>query len=292
MPEKVILDTDIGSDIDDAVALAYLLANPDCDLLGVTTVSGQAVERAKLASALCMAAGRDVPVFPGVEEPLKAVQRQPLARQSAVLDRWPHRKTFPQGGPNTFIAETVRHDPGEITLLSIGPMTNIARLFVEYPDTALLLKSLVIMGGRFGPAPRGRGTEEWNVLCDPHAAAIAYSAPVNLHRSVGLDVTMKLQMPAADVRRRFQTGLLRPVLDMAEVYFSDEKVITFHDPLAAVCIFHPEVCKFEKGRAVVKAEPNDEGRFMNWRPDARGPHEAAVAVDPARFFERYFRVFE
>ena len=289
---KVILDTDIGSDIDDAVALAYLLANPGCDLLGITTVSGQAVERAKLASALCMAAGRDVPVFPGTEAPLKAVQRQPLAKQAAVLDRWPHQKKFRQGRAVGFIAETAAKNPGEITLLSIGPMTNVARLFMEHPDTARLLKGIVIMGGRFGPDPVGRSTEEWNVLCDPHAAAVVYAAPVKLHRSLGLDVTMKLQMPAADVRRRFQTGLLKPVLDMAEVYFAEEKVITFHDPLAAVCIFDPGVCRYERGRAVVEIEAGETGRFMKWRPGAQGPHEAAMAVDPARFFESYFSVFE
>ena len=65
MPIKLLLDTDIGSDIDDAVCLAYLLAQPACDLLGITTVSGEADHRAMLASALCRVAGRDVPIFPG-----------------------------------------------------------------------------------------------------------------------------------------------------------------------------------------------------------------------------------
>ena len=63
---KILLDTDIGTDVDDAVALAYLLAQPECELLGITTVTGQAVERAKLCSVLCHAAGRpDIPIYPG-----------------------------------------------------------------------------------------------------------------------------------------------------------------------------------------------------------------------------------
>ena len=70
MPVKILLDTDIGSDIDDAVCLAYLLAQPDCELLGITTVTGEAVERAKMASALCKVAGKDVPIYPGVEQPI------------------------------------------------------------------------------------------------------------------------------------------------------------------------------------------------------------------------------
>ena len=65
MKTKIILDTDIGSDIDDAVCLAYLLAQPDCELLGITTVAGEAEARARMASALCKVAGKDVPIFPG-----------------------------------------------------------------------------------------------------------------------------------------------------------------------------------------------------------------------------------
>ena len=72
---KVLLDTDIGSDIDDAVCLAYLLAQPDCELLGVTTVTGEGQRRAMLASALCREAGQDVPIYIGAEQPLLIEQR-------------------------------------------------------------------------------------------------------------------------------------------------------------------------------------------------------------------------
>ncbi len=68
MGTKVLLDTDIGSDIDDAVCLAYLLANPECELMGITTVSGESVKRAQVASAICKVAGQVIPIFPGVEK--------------------------------------------------------------------------------------------------------------------------------------------------------------------------------------------------------------------------------
>src|SRR5437870_7382262 len=97
MPLKVLFDTDIGSDIDDAVALAYLLAQPECELLGITTVSGEPGKRAQLASALCQNAGREVAIFPGRDAPLLGQQRQPLAPQAAALARWPHRPEFPRG---------------------------------------------------------------------------------------------------------------------------------------------------------------------------------------------------
>lgn len=96
--KKVILDTDIGSDIDDAVALAYLLKHPQCHLMGITTVSGQPVERAKLASALCIAAGKpDIPIYPGTESPILAAQKQPEAIQAPALANWKHASSFRKG---------------------------------------------------------------------------------------------------------------------------------------------------------------------------------------------------
>src|SRR5215218_6928943 len=94
---KVLLDTDIDitGDIDDVMCLAYLLAQPACELLGITTVSWATDKRAMVASALCKAAGRRVPILPGAEMPLvvslPAVEaRQPYAIERSVLDRWDH----------------------------------------------------------------------------------------------------------------------------------------------------------------------------------------------------------
>lgn len=84
MAIKVLLDTDIGSDIDDAVCLAYLLAQPECQLLGITTVSGEAVKRARLASVLCKVAAKLVPIYPGAEAPLLVAQRQADLREVAI----------------------------------------------------------------------------------------------------------------------------------------------------------------------------------------------------------------
>jgi len=79
MPIKVVLDTDIGSAIDDALCLAYLLANPECELLGITTVSSQAEVRAALASVLCIVAGKSVPIYPGCDKSLLPAPQQPQA---------------------------------------------------------------------------------------------------------------------------------------------------------------------------------------------------------------------
>ena len=89
--EKILLDTDIGGDIDDAICLSYLLREPRCELLGITSVGGDAIRRAMVASALCTAAGRkDIPIFPGRSMPLVPIPVYPLPEGAGELDNWPH----------------------------------------------------------------------------------------------------------------------------------------------------------------------------------------------------------
>jgi inosine-uridine nucleoside N-ribohydrolase len=289
---KVLLDTDIGSDIDDAVCLAYLLARPDCELLGITTVSGEPEQRAMITSALCKLAGKQIPIYPGVADPLLVPQRQTRAQQASALDRWPHERAFPRGQAVEFLRQTIRAHPGEVTLLAIGPMTNVALLFAADPEIPSLLKALVLMCGVFTNQLARVGPLEWNALLDPHATAMIYRAPVAIHRSIGLDVTCQVRMDAAEVRERFRAPLLQPVLDFAEVWFHERPEITFHDPLAAATIFDPQVCGFTPGTVEVElASPRLAG-LTYWRAGGDAPaHEIALAVDRERFFQHYFSVF-
>ena len=287
---KLLLDTDIGSDIDDAVALAYLLSHPDCELLGITTVTGQAEQRASLASLLCRAAGRDIPIYPGADLPMRGEQRQPIAQHATALLRWPHGASFPMNQAVEFLANTIRDSPGEITLLTIGPLTNIGMLFSTYPDVPELLAGFVMMGGTFGDAPTGQDRAEWNVACDPSAAELVYKAPVRLHRSVGLNVTRKVMMSVEEVRRRFRAPLLLPVLDMAEIWFAESHPsMTFHDPLAAATIFEPDLCTYRQG--IVTVENTDTpGKTMFSQVQTYAPHQVAMNLDVDRYFEHFFRV--
>jgi len=292
MSVKILLDTDIGSDIDDAVCLAYLLAQSQCELLGITTVSGEADKRAMLASALCKIAGQNIPIFPGATDPLLIKQKQPHATQSAALPKWEHQTKFPQGEAVEFLRQTIRANPGEVSLLTIGPLTNIALLFRADPEIPALLKSLVMMCGVFTPQPADKPCCEWNARCDPHAAVIVYETDVAIHRSIGLDVTTQVKMAAQAVKERFSHPLLQPVLDFAEHWFDTQSAITFHDPLAATTIFDPNICKFYPG--TVEVDPNDDSQygFTKWDDQAVPPkHEVALEVDVERFFEHYFGVF-
>jgi inosine-uridine nucleoside N-ribohydrolase len=261
--EKVLLDTDIGTDVDDAVALAYLLAQPECELLGITTVTGEAGLRAALASVLCQAAGRDIPIYPGEEVPLKVPQRQLQAQQAAALPRWPHQEDFPRGQAVDFMRRTIRAHPGEVTLCAIGPLTNIARLFSQDPQIPALLKGLVMMGGIFTPQPEGEKKTEWNAAGDPHATEIAYQARARLHRSLGLDVTQGVMLDADEVRRQFTAPLLHPV---------------------GLCDYRQGTVAIDMDRwpGLTVFQPNG--------PDS--PHQVAASVDRERYFEHFFGAFK
>ncbi len=291
MKTKILLDTDIGTDIDDAVCLAYLLMNPQCDLLGITTVTGEAERRAQLASVLCKRAGKAVPIYVGSENPLLVSQGQPVAQQAAALADWPHDSNFPRDAID-FMRRTIRQHPGEVTLLTIAPLTNIGLLFAVDPEIPSLLKGLVMMCGLLGAPPKGYGPREWNAMCDPHATAIVYRAGVRQHRSVGLDVTHKVEMSREEFRAAFgKFELFDPILEWAEIWFQKYDATIFHDPLAAATIFDDTICSFQRGN--IETEWRDQSQFgaMRFQPDAAGVHEVADTVDPQRFFDHFIGIF-
>jgi purine nucleosidase len=287
--EKVLFDTDIGSDIDDAVALAYLLSQPRCELLGITTVTGEPELRAEMASAICRQAGRDdIPVHAGSPQALFIRMRQDRAEQAAALGRWPRRRNFRPGTAVEFLRRTIRRHPGEISLLAVGPLTNIALLFALDPAVPALLKRLVLMCGRFFDQPGG----EWNAVGDPHATALVFGAGCQTrppeHVSFGLDVTRRCVLPAEEVRRRFTAPVLAPVRDFAEVWFRHRPQLCFHDPLAAACLFEPSLCTYETGRVRVSLHEPTAGWTVF---DAQSPeklHKAARTVDAEAFLAHFF----
>lgn len=290
---KVILDTDIGSDIDDSLALTYLLCQKQCDLLGITTVSGEAPLRAEMASAICRHLGRgDIPIHSGCTQSLLVDCFQKKAQQAGSLGKWDRQRGFKENTATYFLRQTIRAHPGEITLLAIGPMTNIAVLFASEPDIAGLLRGMVLMCGQFFNAMQG----EWNAKLDPHAAAIIYgngfqSRPPS-HVSVGLDVTMQCQMSAEESWRRFTARAFEPVRDFLKVWFNARPLVTFHDPLAATCIFEPEICTYRQGKVAVSLSSPTLGWTVFRDAAADKPHLVAQTVDAERFYRHYFGTIE
>ncbi|MGC4044181.1 MAG: nucleoside hydrolase [Armatimonas sp.] len=287
----VLFDTDIGNDIDDAVALAYLLRQPRCELLGVTTATGDVVKRAGLVEVICRAAGRtDVPVYAGVEGPLLHGTEQGVAQYSAIENE-PHRTDYRVGAALRFLTETIRSRPGEIVLLATGPLTNIGLLFAMDPGLPALLRAFYWMGGVYtAGAGHGPGAKEWNALLDPVATALTLRWGGAL-TAVGLEVTMKCQMPAAECRNRFtKSEPLATVLRQAEVWFTRAAEITFHDPLAAALIFEPELCTLQQGTIRSELGPGEGEGLTRWKADPQGAHRIAIDVNPTAFFDHYFAV--
>lgn len=291
MSEKILLDTDIGSDIDDAICLAYLLKQSQCELLGITTVSGESEKRAMMASVICRAAGReDIPIYPGTELPLLTPQKQPVAYQAVKLPEWDHQTVFPKNEHIEFMRQTIRKHPNEVTLLGIGPMTNIALLFSVDPEIPSMLKQLVVMCGIFTfKTPLYTCLTEWNAACDPYATAIMYNAPVKIIKSVGLDVTTHVTMDKKEVEEKFNGDVMKPVLDFLNVKRTGG-FITFHDPLAAAVIFDESICGFVRGMIDSDLESSRSRGLLYFKESPDGKNEAAMQVDSDKFFKHYLEV--
>lgn len=286
--KKVILDTDIGTDIDDSWCLTYLLAHPECELLGVTTVSGQADERAQMADAICKHMGKNIPVHAGIELPLFTPQRQPFAKQYEAIDKWQHQEHFTNDAVE-FLRKTIHENPGEITLLCIGPLTNIGALIATDREIPSLLKGIVLMGGRFFHDIPYLPSAEWNIYCDPYAAKLVYDAPFKSAISIGLDVTRQVAMSKQDIKEKMTADCIRPALDFAHVWFEEgnKTQSLFHDPLAGAIIFDKDICTYEKGVVDVELKSDRVIGTTHFTHDANGTWEVGKTVSAEKFFNNY-----
>jgi purine nucleosidase len=292
---KVLLDTDIGSDIDDAVALAYLVMQPEINLLGITTATGESVKRAALARQITRQVGLDIPVIPGIEPPRVIAQRQLVAQQAVELPL-ATRQTLPRDhNPEAaidFMANAIQSNPGEITLLAVGPFTNVARLLEREPGISKLLHEIVIMGGKYSDYPTPWGPTEWNAIVDPHATSMLFQLAECPIRALGLDITWRLFMTPEKVRSEFKAHpLLQTVLAWSEVWFKERDLLHFHDPLAAACIVSPDLCTYSRGNVQVDLSSSKTAGITTFTPDPNGPVKIAIGVDPDRFFSTFFKAF-
>jgi purine nucleosidase len=285
----VLFDTDIGSDIDDALALAYLLKHPQCELLGITTVSGDVQQRAALAEMLCRAVGRhDVPIHCGRREVLVDGPGQPNVPQYKLVADLPHRMNREENTAVDFMRKTIRQHLGKVVLLTVGPYSNVATLFALDPEIPSLLKGIVSMGGIFLEP----GKREWNALVDPTATSITYAAKGRKHLSVGLDVTMKCGRQAHDLKPHFAKEPLATVAKMAQSWLDSNGEMIFHDPLATALIFHPGLCEYKSGSIHVSLTNDQNQSGATVFTEGAGEDRIAVSVAVDAFFEEYFSITE
>lgn len=275
-PVPLIFDTDIGTDIDDALTVVYLQGQKRCELLGITTAFGDTVERARLVSAILMAAGREVPIHPGSSQTISGMAAPGMVPEARVLAKWPHRNDFEPESAVEFMYETIRGRPHEVTLLATGPLTNVARLFQRHPDSAMLLKSVTLMNGSFRIM-----FPEYNMVLDRKASRIVYETKLPELYVVDYETGLQAQMGKEEARRRIRGGAFAPVADMLEIFFELFNEVTFFDSMAAASIFEPGLVEFKPTNVKVRLA-------RTWASRSPGPHMVSVDVDEARFKEHYF----
>lgn len=254
MPERIILDTDIGTDVDDAMALALAALSPELTVEAVTTVYGDVGLRARMAVKILKLLGReDIPVMAGAEHVL--LRNRPLwwlgHEGEGLLTEEDQALTWDPRHAVDFIIQTVMENPKEITLVAIGPFTNLAIAIAREPRIAENVKNIIIMGGSARLGANGMELEyiDHNVKCDPESAALLFAsgAPITM---CGYDVTRQVLVRTADVERLEATNdllnlamarMIRKWLDWWKRDFT-----AMNDPLCVAMAFDPTLCSGRK----------------------------------------------
>lgn len=305
MPVPVIMDCDPGHD--DAIALVMAHRSPDINLLGVTTVCGNAPIEATTRNALRVLdfiGAESVPVARGCYRPLARPLRLGTADGPSGLDGSPdlqdsNRPVEPLHAVD-FLATRLRQAPEPVTLVPTGPLTNIALLFLKHPDVKPKIRQIVLMGGVFYRRSEYFTPTEFNIFCDPEAAAIVVDAGVPTVM-VGLDVTMQVlvEQPQFAELDTIRTPLGRLVLDWLAFY---EKLHrgsmgvggALHDPLALAVVIDPTLIETKpthiavdlRGTATLGATVADFWGERGLPDNVR----IATAVDADRFFALLYRL--
>lgn len=287
---KWLLDTDIGNDNDDCMALGYLLTQSNVDLLGITTVSGDSMRRAMLADVMCRLAGKPIPVYPGCENPLigTLLQKHMSPAEAEQVDFYPHADCLPQNRAVVFLKETIEANPHEIVLAAIGPLTNIALLFATYPHIPGLLKSLMVMGGRYFETEacdiRKWGFIEWNIKGDPYAASIVFSAKTPSRLVIGVETSCQLKMAGERTARAISSiPCMQPIAAVIKTW----EYAWFHDALAVWAYANQEKVHWAHGDIhVVLDNPAQFGATV-FTPNEDSGCKLLTSVNVAEFFHCY-----
>jgi purine nucleosidase len=280
-PEKVIIDTDIGDDVDDAFAVALALRSPELQILGITTTFGNTETRAKLLDRLLGEAGHpNIPVAAGAASSTNNTFTQRRYAEGGKFARASHARAV------DFILDEIRQHPGEITLVAIGPLVNVGALIDKDPETFRKLRRVVMMGGsiarRYGDlgyAPDCGPEPEWNIKNDIPSAQKLFASGVPIFM-MPLDST---QLKLDEVKRAilFQAGT--PLTDALTLLYHEwaQETPTLVDVMTIAYILNPKLCPTTQLHISV-----DEKGFTR-RGSGIPNAEVCLNSDPEAFFLFY-----
>jgi purine nucleosidase len=281
-PQKVIIDTDIGDDVDDAFAVALALQSPELKIVGITSAWGNTVLRARLLDRFLKETGHtDIPVAIGIE---KHHSGEAEFSQARWAEAGPAAKAHPAAVD--FLLEQIRRQPGEITLVAIAPLTNIGAAIERDAATFRKLKRVVMMGGSVyrgyddpGSGANHKPDREYNIAMDVQAAQRLFHSGVPLY-VMPLDAT---QLNLDEAKREQVFTQSTPLTDALALLFLQWSRVrrlqnpTMFDPMAVAFTVAPELCPTQPLRIVV----DDEGYT---RPELGAPNaEVCLQSDPAKF---------
>jgi len=296
-PEKIIIDTDIGTDIDDAFAVALALQSPEVRILGLSTVSGDTTARAKILDQMLGVSGhKDIPVAAGTPTPLLS---SPVGTSSAPLyigrqSRFGEKGAFAKPthpSAVAFILEQIQRFPGQITLVTIGPLTNVGAMIDKDPQTFRRLRRVVMMGGsvRAGygfPGDVANGpTTEYNIVADIPAAKKLFQSGVPIY-VIPTDSAAQLKLD--EVKRDVLLSEGTPLTDSLALLYLMSGIVTptLFDPMAVAFVIDPNLCPVEPMHIVV-----DDKGFT--RPEPGEPNaQVCLQSDPEKFFRFYMARFQ
>ena len=281
----ILFDTDIGDSIDDAVALALALRSPELDVRAVTTVIDDVESRTRLAwKELGIFGRRDIALGAGASEPLLDPVHRGRAREFEVLTA---DDTVPRSArrrATELIIQTLLAAPERsMTVVAVGPLTNIALALKTEPRIKSRIGRIVMMGGAYQLR-----RPEYNIQRDRIAADIVFHSGVPI-TAVGLDVTLKCKLRPEDMERLRAAGdpagrfLMRLIdLDRSETH---QDYPTLHDPLALAVVFRPDLIETSPGEVSVStADPSSYG-LTTFTPAAGGSTVVARGVSAGAFLD-------
>ena len=289
---KIWLDTDIGGDIDDALALLLAVEEKQVDLVGVSTVFENTSARARIVKTLLeMCRNFSTPVYAGEGKPSKATSVHGMPVETQKPPKTYIKEVFDGAEYQALPAVEALRDAieecgGELSIVTLDALTNIARLIEKYPEAAKKIKCLYIMGGA-----QKLNLNEFNCTCDPEAAEIVLSSGVQ-KKIVTLDVTFRCELSNEQIARLKQckSMAVRTVMNMNALWGAG---MILHDPLALAVAINDTFVQFQKGSLKVETEGEfSRGKCVdlcdfNWKQDGRDDMLVSLKVSSKEFTD-YF----